>query len=188
MMRIVSIFGSAAVAGYTIALRIMFFSLMPSWGISNATATLVGQNLGARQPDRAQRAAWITGIINIIFLGSIGLVLALIPGRFIGMFIDDPEVFQFGVECLRILSLGFMAYGLGMVMVNALNGAGDTISPVWINIFCYWLLEVPLAYLLAITLNFREEGVFYSILAAEVMMTLSALAIFSRGRWKDQKV
>jgi putative MATE family efflux protein len=188
MMRIVSHFGSAAVAGYTIALRIMFFSLMPSWGISNAAATLVGQNLGAQRPDRAQRAAWITGLVNIIFLGGIGLVLALIPGKFIGLFINDPEVFRYGAECLRVLSLGFTAYGLGMVMVNSLNGAGDTISPTWINVFCYWLIEVPLAYFLSITLDFREQGVFYSILVAEVLMTLSALVVFSRGKWKEQQV
>ena len=143
MMRVVSHFGSMAVAGYTIALRIMFFSLMPSWGISNAAATLVGQNLGARKPDRAWRAAWIIGAVNIVFLGLIGFVLAWMPHRFVGLFIHDAEVLRYGSECLRILSLGFMAYGLGMVMVNALNGAGDTVSPVWINVVCYWLIEVP---------------------------------------------
>jgi putative MATE family efflux protein len=188
LVRIISHFGSAAVAGYTIAIRVMMFSLLPSWGISNAAATLVGQNLGAEKADRAERTAWITSYINMIFLGAIGVLLALYPGKFIGFFIDEPEVLQFGAECLRVLSYGFVAYGLGMVMVNSLNGAGDTISPTWINVFCYWLVEIPLAYLLAITLDMRENGVFYSILAAEVLMTLSALAVFKRGKWKQKKV
>jgi putative MATE family efflux protein len=188
LVRIISHFGSAAVAGYTIAIRVMMFSLLPSWGVSNAAATLVGQNLGADRADRAQRTAWITSYINMILLGSIGVLLALFPGKFIGFFIDETEVLQFGAECLRILSYGFVAYGLGMVMVNSLNGAGDTISPTWINVFCYWLVEIPLAYFLAITLDMRENGVFYSILIAEVLMTLSALVIFRRGRWKMKKV
>jgi Na+-driven multidrug efflux pump len=127
-------------------------------------------------------------MINMILLGGIGLLLALIPGRFVGFFIDEPQVVEFGADCLRILSYGFIAYGLGMVMVNSLNGAGDTLSPTWINVFCYWLVEIPLAYLLAITLDMGENGVFYSILVAEVLMTLSALAVFTRGRWKLQKV
>ena len=188
LVRIISKFGSDAVAGYTIAIRVMMFSMLPSWGISNAAATLVGQNLGAEQPGRAQRTAWITAYVNMIFLGSIGVLLALIPGKFIGFFIEEPQVVQFGADCLRVLSYGFIAYGLGMVMVNSLNGAGDTLSPTWINVVCYWLIEIPLAYFLAITLDMRENGVFYSILVAEVLMTLSALAVFSRGRWKTQKV
>lgn len=188
LMRLVSHFGSSAVAGYTIALRIMFFALMPSFGISNAAATLVGQNLGAGRPDRARRAAWIISLVNVVFLGAIGLVLSLRPETFIGLFITDPEVLRQGAQSLMILSMGFIAYGLGMVMVNALNGAGDTLSPTWINVVSYWLVEVPLAYLLAVTLDFRETGVFYSILIAEVLMTLSAMAIFSRGRWKEARV
>jgi putative MATE family efflux protein len=188
LARIISLFGSQVMAGYTIALRVMFFMLMPSWGISNATATLVGQNLGAEKPERAVRSVWITGYVNIIFLGIIGLILALIPSSFISFFIDDPEVIRYGSSCLRIMSYGFVAYGLGMVMVNSLNGAGDTVTPTWINFFCYWLLEIPLAYFMAVYLNLRENGVFISILIAETAMTLSALYFFRRGKWKLKKV
>jgi putative MATE family efflux protein len=188
LVRIISLFGSQVVAGYTIAIRVMFFMLLPSWGISNATSTLVGQNLGADRPDRAERSVWITGYVNIVFLGLIGLILALIPGSFIRLFIGDPEVVAYGASCLRILSYGFIAYGLGMVMVNSLNGAGDTVTPTWINFFCYWLLEIPLAYLLAVYLDLRENGVFISILVAETAMTASAVYFFRKGKWKLKKV
>jgi putative MATE family efflux protein len=188
LVRIISLFGSQVVAGYTIAIRVMFFMLMPSWGISNATATLVGQNLGAGKPDRAERSVWITGYVNIVFLGILGLIIALIPDRFISFFIDDPDVIRYGASCLRILSYGFVAYGLGMVMVNSLNGAGDTVTPTWINLFCYWLIEIPLAYFLAVYSNLRENGVFISILVAEIAMTLSALYFFRLGKWKKKKV
>ncbi len=188
LVRVISLFGSQAVAGYTIAIRVMMFMMLPSWGISNATATLVGQNLGAERPDRAERSVWITGYINMIFLGIIGLVMAIIPGSFIRLFIQDPEVVAYGAECLRILSYGFIAYGLGMVLVNTLNGAGDTVTPTWINFFCYWFLEIPLAYLLATKTSFEQNGVFISILVAEVAMTVSALFFVRRGRWKLRKV
>jgi len=188
LVRVISLFGSQVVAGYTIAIRIMFFTLLPSWGVSNATATLVGQNLGAEKPDRAERAVWITGLVNIALLGIIGLVLAMTPSYFIKLFIDDAEVIAYGSSCLRILSYGYIAYGLGMVMVNSLNGAGDTVTPTWINFFCYWILEIPLAYYLAVGLNLEENGVFISILVAEVAMTTSALYFFRKGRWKDKKV
>ena len=188
LARVISLFGSQVMAGYTIALRVMFFMLMPSWGISNAAATLVGQNLGAGKPERAVRSAWITGYVNIIFLGIIGLVLALTPDTFIRFFINDPEVIRYGSSCVRILSYGFVAYGLGMVMVNSLNGAGDTVTPTWINFFCYWLLEIPLAYLMAVHLGMRENGVFLSILIAETVMTLSSAYFFRRGKWKLRKV
>ncbi len=188
LVRIISMFGSQVVAGYTIAIRIMFFTLLPSWGVSNATATLVGQNLGAEKPERAERAVWITGYVNIALLGIIGLIIALMPSTFIRIFISDPEVIAYGADCLRILSYGYIAYGLGMVMVNSLNGAGDTVTPTWINIFCYWMIEIPLAYFLAVYSKMNENGVFISILVAEIAMTASAIYFFRRGKWKLKKV
>jgi len=188
LVRIISLFGSQVVAGYTIAMRIMFFSLLPSFGVSNAAATLVGQSLGAEKPERAERSVWITGFVNIALLGVIGLILALIPSTFIRVFISDPEVIRHGAICLRIISYGFIVYGLGMVLVNALNGAGDTVTPTWINVFCYWILEIPLAYFLAVQLNLKETGVYLAILVAETAMTLSALFFFRKGNWKFRKV
>lgn len=188
LVRIISMFGSQVVAGYTIAIRIMFFALLPSLGISNATATLVGQNLGAGRHDRAERSVWITGVVNIIFLGLIGLILAIFPAGFIRLFIGDPVVIAYGSDCLRILSYGFIAYGMGMVMVNALNGAGDTVTPTWINVFCYWLFEIPLAYILAVYLNMGENGAFLAILVAEIAVTVTAVYYFRLGRWKLKQV
>ena len=188
LMRIVSVFGSEIVAGYTIAIRIVMFILLPSWGISNAASTLVGQNLGAKKPERAERAVMVTGWINMILLGSIGLVLVLAPGVFIGLFIDDPNVVTPGIECLRIVSMGFIAYGFGMVLVNSFNGAGDTTTPLKINIFAFWIIEIPLAWFLSIHAGMNEEGVFFSIVIAESIMTIIAYVIFRRGRWKLKEV
>lgn len=188
LIRIISAFGSIVVAGYTIAIRVVNFALLPSWGLSNAASTLVGQNLGARQPQRAERSVWITGWINIIFLGSIGMILLVFSSSFVRLFIGDPEVIEAGSVALRIISIGFIAYGFGMVLVNALNGAGDTFSPSLINILCYWILEIPLAWALAIYAGLNESGVFIAIVIAETMMTLSAFWIFRKGRWKLKKV
>jgi len=188
LMRIISEFGSNVVAGYTIAIRIIIFSLLPSWGISNAAATLVGQNLGAGQPDRAEKSVWAVGKVNVIFMGIISLVLILIPSVFVRLFITDTEVIYHGAQSLRIVCYGFMSYGFGMVMVQALNGAGDTITPTRINFFCFWLLEIPLAYLLAISLGFAQPGVYYAIVIAETAMTLTAAYFFKRGKWKLKKV
>jgi putative MATE family efflux protein len=188
LVRIISIFGSEVVAGYTIAIRIIGFTLMPSWGISNAASTLVGQNLGAKKPDRAERSVWITGWVNMILLGMIGLILVLFPETFIRFFIDDENVVKSGVLGLRIVSIGFIAYGLGMVLVNSFNGAGDTSTPLKINIFAFWLIEIPLAWLLAINAGFNEEGVFIAIVVAESLMTVIALIVFRRGKWKLKEV
>jgi len=188
LVRIISEFGSIVVAGYTIALRIIVFALLPSWGLSNAASTLVGQNLGANKPVRAERSVWVTGWVNMIFLGSLGLILIFFSEFFIRLFIADPSVIASGSAGLRIISLGFIAYGFGMVLVNSLNGAGDTVSPTLINIFCYWLLEIPLAYFLAFQMGMHENGVFSSILVAESVMTLSAFWVFRTGKWKLKKV
>ncbi|MBU2651026.1 MAG: MATE family efflux transporter [Bacteroidetes bacterium] len=184
MVRIISEFGSEVLAGYTIAIRIIIFALLPTLGISNAAATLVGQNLGAGKPDRAERSVWGTSKINVVILGMIGLMLVAIPEFFIGMFIGDPAVLKSGSACLRIIASGFLFYGFGMVLVNSFNGAGDTMTPLWINLFCFWVVEIPLAYFLAITSGIGENGVYYAILIAESLMTITAFVIFRRGRWK----
>jgi putative MATE family efflux protein len=188
LVRIISIFGSEVVAGYTIAIRIVGFTILPSWGISNASSTLVGQNLGAKKPERAEKAVWVTGIVNMILLGVIGLILVLFPGFFIRMFISDANVIASGILGLRIISLGFISYGLGMVLVNSFNGAGDTSTPLKINIFAFWMFEIPLAWLLAIKAGMQEEGVFIAIVVAESFMTLTAWLVFRRGKWKLKEV
>lgn len=188
LVRIISVFGSEVVAGYTIAIRIISFVLLPSWGISNAASTLVGQNLGAKKPDRAERAVMVTGFVNMILLGTVGLILVLFPATFITPFIKDKSVLDAGVECLRIISMGFIAYGFGMVIVNSFNGAGDTTTPLKINIFAFWLVEIPLAWVLAIKAGMNEQGVFIAIVIAESLMTITAWLVFRRGKWKLKEV
>jgi len=188
MVRIISEFGSIAVAGYTIGIRIMIFAMLPSSGLCNAAATLVGQNLGAGKPKQAEKSVWSTGIANAIFLGIIGLILVIWTEPVIRLLVQDADVVSKSVECLRIVSIGFIAYGFGAVMVNSLNGAGDTVTPMIINIFCFWLFEIPLAYILAIKFGMQERGVYYAIVIAETTMTLTALLFFIRGKWKLKKV
>ena len=188
MVRIISVFGSAAVAGYTIGIRIIIFSLLPSWGLSNAAATLVGQNLGADQPERAERAAWITGFANMTLLGLLSIVFIAYPGFFVRMFIDEAAVISAGITCLQIVSAGFLFYAMGMVMTQSLNGAGDTYTPTLLNFICFWLIEIPLAYVLALNAGLGTHGVYYAIVIAESTLTLLGIYIFSRGRWKLKKV
>ena len=188
LVRIIALFGSAAVAGYTIAIRIVIFSILPAWGMANAAATLVGQNLGAGKPDRAERAAWLTGSYNMIFLGLIAVVFVAFGGPIVGVFTDEAEVFSIGVQCLRIISYGYLFYAMGMVIVQSFNGAGDTGTPTMINFFCYWLFQIPLAYLLAVPVGMGPEGVFWAIAIAEAVITLTGAYLFSRGRWKLRQV
>ena len=188
---VVTSLGEEVVAGYTIAIRILLFALLPAWGLSNAAATLVGQNLGAKQPDRAERSAWVVGIANMIFLGLVSIIFIAIPDTFIGAFIDgtkEPVVMQSGATCLRVVSFGFFVYALGQVMVNAINGAGDTATPIWINFIAFWVLEIPLAFLFAKGMGLGIHGVCYSILIADTALTLIALAVFKRGKWKLKEV
>ncbi len=188
LVRIVSIFGAAALAGYTIAIRVVIFAILPSWGLSNAAATLVGQNLGAKQPERAEAAVWRTGLYNMLFLGSLGVFFVLFAEPVIRLFSHDPAVVPLGVSCLRIVSYGNIGYAYAMVMLQAFNGAGDTVTPTIVNFFGFWLLEIPLAYWLAIPLNLRSNGAFYAIVIAEASIALASAILFRRGRWKSQRI
>ena len=188
LYRIIAILGSEAMAGYTISIRIVVFVLLPSWGLSNAASTLVGQNLGAKQPERAERTVWITAYANMILLGLVGIVLIIFPEAFIRLFINDPNVISNGAVSLRIISLGFVSYAMGMVMTQAFNGSGDTVTPTRINFFCFWLFEIPLAYLLAIVFDLKIYGISIAIVAAETALTLTAWYFFRKGKWKTVKV
>jgi putative MATE family efflux protein len=188
LVRIVSTFGAAALAGYTIAIRIVVFVILPSWGLSNAAATLVGQNLGAGKPDRAETSVWRTGFYNMLFLGGVGVILIMFAEPAVRLFTHDPEVIPLAASCLRILSYGNIGYAYGMVMLQAFNGAGDTITPTWVNLFGFWFLEIPLAYWLAIPMTLRSKGVFFSIVIAEGSIALAGILLFRRGRWKQQKI
>jgi len=188
LVRIVSVFGAAALAGYTIAIRIVIFLILPSWGLSNAAATLVGQNLGARKPDRAELAVWRTGFYNMIFLGSLGVFFVLFAEPVIRLFTHDPAVVPLGAACLRIISYGNIGYAYGMVMLQAFNGAGDTVTPTIVNFFGFWLFEIPLAYWLAIPLHLRSNGVYFSIVTAEAAIAATSAVLFKRGRWKSQQI
>jgi putative MATE family efflux protein len=188
LVRIISVFGSAALAGYTIAIRIVVFAILPSWGLSNAAATLVGQNLGAKKPERAELAVWRTGLYNMIFLGTIGVFFSFFAEPIVRLFTQDPAVVPLGASCLRIVSYGNIGYAYAFVMMQAFNGAGDTVTPTIVNFFGFWLLEIPLAYWLAIPLGFRSNGVFWSIVIAEGSIAAVSAILFKRGRWKTQKI
>jgi putative MATE family efflux protein len=188
LVRIISVSGPEALAGYTIAIRIIIFALLPAWGLSNAASTLVGQNLGAKQPDRAEKSVWVTGYANMIFMGVLSLILIAFPEFWIKIFIDDPQVIAFGIESLRIISYGFIVYGLGMVLIQGFNGSGDTITPTWINFFAFWLIEIPLAYFLAIFFDMGLVGACAAIVIAESFLTLLSLFLFKKGKWKARKV
>jgi len=188
LVRIVSIFGSDALAGYTIAIRIVIFVILPSWGLSNAAATLVGQNLGAKQPERAEQSVWRTGLYNMLFLGSIGLFFIFFAEPVYRLFTHDPAVLPLAVSALRIFSYGNIGYAYAMVMLQAFNGAGDTVTPTIVNFFAFWMLEIPLAYLLAIHTTMQTHGVYWSVVVAEASMAAVSILLFKRGYWKRQKI
>ena len=188
LMRIVAVFGDAALAGYTVALRIIIFALLPSWGMSNAAATLVGQNLGAGKPDRAERSVWVTGFANMSFLGLVAISFIIFAEPLIGIFTTDPAVVPYGVSCLRFISYGYVFYAYGMVMVQSFNGAGDTNTPTVINLCCYWLFQIPLAYSLAIPFGFGAKGVFVAITISESVLAVVSVLVFRRGTWKTRTV
>jgi len=188
LVRIISIFGSAALAGYTIAIRIVIFILLPSWGLSNAAATLVGQNLGAKQPERAETSVWRTGFYNMIFLGAIGVFFLIFASPVVRLFTHDPAVLPLAVTCLRIISTGNIGYAYGMVMLQAFNGAGDTVTPTIVHFFGFWLLEIPLAYALAIPFGMRANGAYIAIVVAECAIAAAGIILFRQGRWKRQQI
>ena len=188
LVRIISGFGSAALAGYTIGIRIIVFAILPSWGMANAAATMVGQSLGAGKPDRAERSVWIAGFYNMIFLGVVGLTFVIGAPFLVSLFTSDPAIVPYGVACLRYVSYGFLFYAYGMVLTQAFNGAGDTWTPTWLNLFVFWLWESPLAYVLATVLGWGPRGVFFAITIAFSTLAVASALLFRRGRWKLKKV
>ncbi|OGU28275.1 MAG: MATE family efflux transporter, partial [Ignavibacteria bacterium GWA2_35_9] len=188
IMRIIAEFGSQAVAGTTIALRIMMFTMMPAWGMSNAVATLVGQNLGAKQPDRAERSVWITGFWNMAYLIGVAVVYFIFSESLVSIFTDETEVISIGALWLRIVSYSYFVYGWWMVATQAFNGAGDTVTPTKINLVFFWLIEIPLSYIMAKTLGMDVPGVFWAIFIAETSVGLFTLWLFRKGKWKKVQV
>jgi putative MATE family efflux protein len=188
LVRILSLFGSAALAGYTIGIRVILFALLPAVGLSNAAATMVGQNLGAARPDRAERAVWTAAVYNMIFLGAVGLVFLVAAGPISSLFTTDPLVQPFAIDCLRIVSLGFLFYACGMVLTQAFNGAGDTWTPTVLNVFVFWLWEIPLAYWLAVHARLGPRGVFIALTVAYSTLAVASAILFRRGKWKLKKV
>ena len=188
LVRMVSSFGSVAVAGYTVGIRIFIFAILPSWGLSGAAATMVGQNLGARKPDRAQKAVYLTAIYNAIFLGLVALWFVFAPESLVHLFTTDPAVSSYAVDCLRIIGFGNLAYAFGMVMVQAFNGAGDTVTPTLVNAIGFWGVEIPAAWFLAYVADLGVRGVFLAIPLAHVVITVLGVTLFLRGKWKSRVI
>jgi putative MATE family efflux protein len=188
LVRILSVFGSDALAGYTIGIRVIVFALLPAYGLSNAAATMVGQNLGAGRPERAERAVWTAARYNMMFLGGVGLLFWLAASPIARFFTDAPAVLPFAVGCLRTVSLGFVFYALGMVLTSAFNGAGDTWTPTLINLGVFWLWEIPVAWWLSVKAGFGAQGVFLALTVAYSTLAVVSAVLFRRGRWKTAKV
>ncbi|HEY6807444.1 MAG TPA: MATE family efflux transporter [Gemmatimonadales bacterium] len=188
LVRILSTFGSDTVAGYTIGIRIIVFALLPSWGLANAAATMVGQGLGAGRPERAERSVWIAGYYNMLFLGSVGLVFVVLAGPIVALFTSDAGVGSVAVACLRTVSYGFLFYAYGMVFTNSFNGAGDTTTPTILNLCCFWLWEIPLAWVLAHRIGMGPTGVFAAITIAFSTIAVASALVFRRGTWKLRQV
>jgi putative MATE family efflux protein len=188
LVRTISSFGSDAVAGYTFGIRVILFALLPSWGMANAAATMVGQALGARNPERAEKAVWKAGFYNMIFLGIVGLIFEAFAPAIISLYTSDPNVAHYGIDCLRIVSYGFLFYAYGMVLGQSFNGAGDAWTPTIINLFVFWLWELPLAYVLAIVFGIGPRGVFIAITVAFSTLAVVSALVFRRGKWKTRIV
>lgn len=188
LMRIISKYGSDAISGYTIGMRVILFALLPSWGMSNAAATMVGQALGAGKPERAERAVWKAGFYNMLFLGVVGIVFVVFADNIIRLFSSETSVIRYGVDCLRIVASGFLFYAYGMVITQSFNGAGDTFTPTIINLFVFWFWEIPLAYVLALFFGLGPRGVFVAMTIAFSTLAVISAVVFSRGRWKKKAV
>ncbi|NNC51243.1 MAG: MATE family efflux transporter [Flaviramulus sp.] len=188
LTRIISEFGSEVLAGYTIAIRVMLFTLMPAWGMSSAAASLVGQNLGANKPNRAEKSVWKTSMYCSVFMGVVSILYLVFAPQIIVLFNETTEVVKYGSLSLRIITAPFIFYGFGMIILNAFNGAGDTKTPTYINFVCFWLIQLPFAYIAAITLNYGPVGVFWAIAIGEVVMTIISVIWFKKGHWKKIQV
>lgn len=186
--RIVAEFHSEAVSGHTIAMRIIIFAILPAWGMANAAATLVGQNLGANQPERAERSVWRAGFLNLLFLGVISITFIALAPQIIGIFTTDPSIAKYGVQSLRYIAVGYVFYAYGMVIPSAFNGAGDTITPTLLNFFGFWCFQIPLAYLLSLKWNMGPTGVFLAIPIAETAIAIAGMLLFRQGKWKRVKI
>jgi len=182
LARLIVTFGSAAFAGYQYAIRVIIFSILPSWGMANAAATLMGQNLGAQKPERAEQSVWKAGFLNMVFLGFISVIFFFASEPIILFFSTDTEVVHYGALCLKIVSLGYLFYGYGMVIVQALNGAGDTRTPTIINLVMYWFFQIPLAYMLSILLDYGASGAFWAVAITESSIAVVAIVIFRKGK------
>jgi putative MATE family efflux protein len=188
LVRIVAAFGATALAGYTIAFRVVMFALLPSWGLGNAAATLLGQNLGAKRPDRAEQAVWRAAGYNLVFLGLVGLALFVFASPVVRLFSSDAAVVGYGSQCLRTVSAGFLFYAYGMVVTQAFNGAGDTLTPTIINLICFWLWEIPAAYFMSHVLGMGPRGAFLAITCAFSLVAVLSVVQFRRGRWRSVQV
>jgi Na+-driven multidrug efflux pump len=188
LSRIIAGFGSNAIAGYTIALRLLMFFLLPAWGLSNAAATLVGQNLGAQEPERAEKSVWATAKYNMIFMAIVTIFFLFFAAPVVSLVNTDAEVVAIATQALQVVSLGYISYGIGMVLMNAFNGAGDSRTPTYINLAGFWALQIPLAYILAIYFHLGPLGVFIAILSAETIITFGTYLIFKKGAWKKVKI
>ncbi|HEY2067816.1 MAG TPA: MATE family efflux transporter [Gemmatimonadaceae bacterium] len=188
LTRILASFGSQALAGYTIGMRIVMFALLPAFGLSNAAATMVGQALGAKKPARAEASVWKAGLYNAVFLGCVGLLFVLFARPVIGFFTQDPGIAGYGVATLRTVAYGFLFYAYGMVLTQSFNGAGDTTTPTWINLFVFWVFEIPLAWLLAVQLKLGPNGVLYAMTLAFSILAVVSAVLFRRGKWKTRRV
>jgi putative MATE family efflux protein len=188
IIRVVALYGSAPIAAYTIAIRLIEFVFLPAWGLGNAAATLVGQNLGAARPDRAEKSVWIASRYNVIFMSVLGIIFIVLAPQIVGLFTDDAEILAYGISCLRIMGFGYPMYAVGMIVIQALNGAGDTRTPSLLNFIVFWLIQIPLAYWLATSAGLGPNGVFLAIVIAESILTILGVMVFRRGKWRTEQV